>query len=193
MQTETSTKHILEPEQWVERYADMLYRFTLLRVSDKEVAEDLVQETFLSAWKAREGYKGEASEKNWLFTINRNKIIDHYRKASKILAVHGFDDYEELFFNEKEGGHWHDERKPKDWGVQYTDTVETKDFYKVLNECKDKLKELQQAVFVLKYFDDLDSDVICKLLDITSSNYWVLMHRAKLQLRECIQHNWFEK
>ncbi len=193
MGTDILTANILEPEKWIERYSDLLFRFTLLRVSDKAIAEDIVQETFLSAWKGKEGYKGEASEKNWLFSINRNKIIDHYRKAAKTLTVRGVEDYEELFFNESGGGHWHADKKPVDWGVTYSNTIETKDFYKVLNECKDKLKDLQQAVFVLKYFDELDSDVICKLLDITPSNYWVLMHRAKLQLRECIQHNWFEK
>lgn len=186
---DVSTKRILHPDSWVEKYSDMLYRFTVLRITDKELARDIVQDTFLNAWKARDGYKGDASEKNWLFTICRNKIVDHYRKASNNLTSYGISDYEDMFFDEK--GMWQKNAKPESWNVSYNDTIDKKDFYNVLNECKDNLKELQQAVFVLKYFDDFSSDKICKLLDITPSNYWVLMHRAKLQLRQCIEHNWF--
>lgn len=188
---DTITQKILQPEAWIDNYSDMLYRFAVLRVTDKELAKDIVQDTFMSAWKGKDGYKGEASEKNWLFTICRNKVIDHYRKAANSLATHGINNYEDMFFDEK--GMWNKSAVPAAWGVSYNDTIDTKDFYKVLNECKDNLKELQQAVFVLKYFDDFSSDKICKLLDITPSNYWVLMHRAKLQLRQCIEHNWFNK
>ncbi|MCB0700944.1 MAG: sigma-70 family RNA polymerase sigma factor [Chitinophagales bacterium] len=190
-ETDVMGNHSLQPEDWVDNYSDMLYRYTAMRVSDTEVAKDIVQDTFLSAWKARDGYKGDASEKNWLYTICRNKIIDHYRKASNNIAKQGIEDYEDLFFNEQ--GHWKQDTVPTDWGVTYTDTVETKEFYKILNECKENLKELQQAVFSLKYFDDMKSEDICKLLDITPSNYWVLMHRAKLGLRTCIEKNWFNK
>ena len=74
---------ILNPDQWINQYADALYSYTLPRVNDSAQAEDIVQETFLSAWKARDSYKGEASEKSWLFAICKNKIIDYYRKKSK--------------------------------------------------------------------------------------------------------------
>jgi len=70
----------LSPSEWISNYADALYAYAKPRVNDAQLAEDLVQETFLSAWKARDGFKGEASEKSWLFTILKNKIIDHYRK-----------------------------------------------------------------------------------------------------------------
>lgn len=179
--------HQLNPDRWVDTYGDALYAFTKARVASAEVAEDIVQDTFLSAWRAREGYRGDASEKSWLYTICRNKITDHYRKASAKLEEHGVDDFGE-FFNEK--GHWTQEA----FSAQWTDTaVETKEFYTVLDACKDNLKELQKAVFVMKYFDDLKTDEICKVLNITPSNYWVLMHRAKLQLRDCLDKNWFNK
>ena len=74
---------LLNPDQWVRLYADALYSYTVPRVNDSALAEDIVQETFLSAWKARESFKGEASEKSWLFTICKNKIIDYYRKKAK--------------------------------------------------------------------------------------------------------------
>lgn len=182
--------HGLNPEEWVATYADSLYKFAKLRVSSEAVAEDIVQETFLSAWRAKDGYRGDASEKNWLYTICRNKITDHYRKAAKNLERLGVEDYQGDFF--QDSGRWGATGAAAKWDSASA-RVETKEFYKVLNDCKDNLKELQKAVFVMKHFDDMPTEEICKELDITTSNYWVLMHRAKLQLRSCLNEHWFDK
>lgn len=175
------------PTKWVENYADALYAYTAARVNDVQQAEDIVQDTFLSAWKARETYKGQASEKNWLYAILKNKIVDHFRKqsSSRITLATGEED---LYFDE--GGHWTGETTPKDWGVNLNQPVETKEFYSILHQCKQKLKDIQQAVFVMKYMEDIESEEICKVLNITPSNYWVLIHRAKLHLRKCLEKNW---
>ena len=79
---------------------------------------------------------------------------------------------------------------PGEWGIDYQDKLETNEFYSVLNECKKKLQDLQQSVFSMKYLEELESVEICKALGISSSNYWVLIHRAKLQLRACLEKNW---
>ncbi len=180
---------VLNPDKWVSNYADILYAYALPRVSDTVVAEDLVQETFLSAWRARDNYKGEASEKNWLFTILKNKIIDHYRKKGKDIVQSMSDSaITERFFDEAD--HWTQDDKPLDWGIDYQQGPETKEFYSILESCRKKLQKLQQSVFAMKYLDDLDATEICKALGITSSNYWVLIHRAKLQLRACLEKNW---
>ncbi len=168
----------------------MLYRFALPRVNDKEVAKDLVQETFLAAWRNYDNYKGEISEKNWLFTILKNKIIDYYRKASTRLteSLSGADDGDSFF---DEDSHWAKRAYPQDWNIDYNQPIERKEFYEVLNKCRQKLKDIQNAVFTMKYLDGLDSEQICKELNLTASNYWVLIHRAKLQLRSCLEKNWF--
>ena len=184
MQNELATR-------WVKDFGDMLYRYALPRVSDSSIAKDLVQETFLAAWRNVDNYKGEASEKNWLFTILKNKIIDHYRKASSRLTDNIDTSQGENSFDEN--GHWKATTMPNDWGIDYNTAIEHKEFYSVLEVCKSKLKEIQNAVFSMKYLDGVESDEICKLLNITSSNYWVLMHRAKLQLRNCLEKNWFVK
>ncbi len=177
----------LEPGQWINKYADGLYAYIIVRIRDAALAEDIVQETFLNAWKARESYKGFASEKNWLYAICKNKIIDHYRKQStSIVNVSGSD--ENLYFDEAD--HWTDKSLPKEWGMDYSQPVEIKEFYVVLENCKMKLIQIQQKVFVLKYMEDMNSDEICKVLNITPSNYWVLIHRAKLHLRTCLEKNW---
>jgi RNA polymerase sigma-70 factor (TIGR02943 family) len=186
----TENARRLEPEQWVNRYGDALYSFVCSRIADTTTAQDIVQEIFMSAWRAREGYKGESSEKNWLFAICKNKIIDHYRKEARDVVTHlstlGIEN--ESF---SDGHAWDLAMRPVDWGISYNETIEKKEFYKILELCKNKLQELQRAVFALKYMDDMDSDEICKELEISSSNYWTLMHRAKLQLRGCIDKNWF--
>lgn len=187
-------KHHLNAEGWVDNYADMLFAFTVVRVKDEGTAQDIVQDTFLSAWRAREGYKGEASEKNWLFTILRNKITDHYRKLSRSNVDLGLEDEMQDTFSEN--GHWQGSaaKQITDWKSETASKrVESKEFATILAKCREKLKEVQNAVFTMKYMDDLDSSQICKVLGITPSNYWVLMHRAKLNLRNCIQKNWIDK
>jgi len=181
-----------DPQKWVENYGDMLYQYALPRVNDSVIAEDLVQETFLSALKGLEGYKGEASEKNWLFSILKNKIIDYYRKKATEQAITSMPDLkvvEDDWFNED--GRWAENKMPKDWNVS-DNPAERKEIQKIINWCKDHLKNLQQHVFTLKYMEDLDSDEICKVLNISSSNYWVLIHRARLQMRDCVEKYWLK-
>lgn len=178
-----------DPQKWVDNYADALYAYTITRIGDVQAAEDIVQNTFLSAWNARDSYRGQASEKNWLYAICKNKIIDYFRK--KASSAHLVPAGEEaLYFDDKD--HWKKETAPKDWGMSATEPVESKEFYSVLDKCKQKLKEIQRSVFVMKYMEDIDSDEICRLLGITAANYWVLIHRAKLHLRKCLEKNWMD-
>lgn len=176
------------PHKWVDNYADELFRYAIVRVKDNGFAEDIVQETFLSAWRAKETYNGISSEKNWLYAICKNKIIDHFRKKNSISAI-VIGKEEDMYFDNKE--HWtNSDTSPKEWHVNYDKKVEAKEFYSVLEKCKKKLKDIQQQVFVLKFMEDMDTKEICETLNITQANYWVLIHRCKLHLRSCIEKNW---
>lgn len=176
--------------QWVNDYSDALFGYAVQRVRDREGASDLVQETFLAAWRNVDAYNGEASVKTWLFTILKNKIIDHYRKAAnRQTAIIKSDN--DPFFDEAD--HWKDGLCPQDWGASPESRMNTKEFYTVFDGCKAKLKEIYSAVFSMKYLDDLQSEEICKVLNITASNYWVIIHRAKTQLRACLETNWFKR
>jgi RNA polymerase sigma-70 factor (ECF subfamily) len=181
------------PQMWLKLYGDLLFQYALPRVNDRAIAEDLIQETFFSALKGLDGYKGEASEKNWLFAILKNKIIDHYRKRAtdnSILTDPGTGSSEDEWFNEN--GQWAENRMPNDWSAA-DNLVERKEIQRIILWCRDHLKMLQQQVFTLKYLEDLDSDAICKVLNISSSNYWVLIHRARLQMRDCVEKSWLKK
>ena len=190
----------LEPEKWIERYSDYLYSFAYARLRKEEVAEDLVQDTFFSALRARDTFLQNASEKTWLISILKRKIIDHYRKKSTQnelpifdKPIQGTDGTMEHFFDESSAmpGHWAEAAAPKAWKKDFETSVDSDEFYDILKGCITKLPEKTAAAFTMKNMDDLDTEEICKELNITASNYWVMMHRAKLMLRECMEKNWF--
>ncbi len=181
-----------EPHKWLESYGDMMFQYALPRINDSAIAEDIIQDTFLSALKGLSGFKGQASEKNWLFAILKNKIIDHYRKKTTEQAIISMPDLKTVdceWFNDE--GAWVSNKIPGDWNAS-DNQAERKEIQKIISWCKDHLKEMQRAVFTLKYLEDLNSDEICKVLNISSSNYWVLIHRAKLQMRDCVEKYWLK-
>jgi RNA polymerase sigma-70 factor (TIGR02943 family) len=179
--------------QWMNEHADVLYRYALRCLSDEALCKDMLQETFLAAWRNMDRYKGEASVKNWLFVILKSKLTDHFRKQHSKATMEAIylEHNDHSFFDEED--HWRKGMYPKQWSVNFTNTAETKEFYKVFHGCSRKLKELQNTVFVMKYVDGLESEEICRELSLSSSNYWVLIHRAKVQLRACLEKNWIQK
>jgi len=185
-------KHSINPLGWVDSYSDQLFRYALSRVSDREKAEDLVQDTFVAALKAKDNFKGNSTEKTWLYSILRNKIIDTYRSKHKNDFVHldqsDNTEIEDLFFTKN--NRWNANKQPSDWDRNAQDEMITEEFYHALQNCTDKLPVKQADAFRMKFLEDLPSDEICKVLDISSSNYWVIIHRAKLVLRDCLDKNW---
>lgn len=180
----------LKPEKWIDEYGDYLFRHARSRVSEVEVAEDLVQETFLNAYKARHNFEGKASEKTWLVSILKNKIIDHYRKTLiKNPDQQGRKEVPVSFFSAD--GTWDLDHTGNDWKIDASSELESKEFFQIFNKCVSGIHGKSGEAFVLKYLDGEKSDDICKAMNISPSNYWVLIHRAKLKLRECLDKNWF--
>jgi RNA polymerase sigma-70 factor (ECF subfamily) len=187
----TSSK--IKADRWVKEYADYLFYFAYQRVDDIELANDLVQDTFLSALENQDKFEGRSSELTWLRTILKNKIIDNYRKQStglgKISFVSSFSqDETNDFFDDN--GIWKDEFAPRPFHVEADEKLYAKEFYKVLAFCMKKLPKLWSAVFSMKHIDEEESTIICEALRISNANYWVIIHRAKLKLRNCLQNNW---
>lgn len=185
----------LVPEQWIDTFADFLYGFTIVRVSSKEDAEDIVQETFLAAYKNVGNFENRSSVKTWLTSILKNKIIDYYRKKSN--NNQSYDDYldeteesfENAFFNQNNYGRWKQDIN-KNYISESTDHyILSKEFYKIMDLCLQKLPPKLKPVFVAKYMMDEDAEKICKDFNISSSNYWVLLFRAKTLLRICLEKN----
>ena len=186
------TSRNANPKEWVSNYADVLYQFAFSRINDDELAKDLVQETFLAALEKIETFKAISSEKTWLTAILKYKIIDIYRSRSSHIRrtnTARVDNDQNQFF-EQEDGHWNIDARPKEFGIENVAAMENKEFQQVLKLCLEKLPSLWHSVFVMKFIDDELGGDICSALKITSSNYWVIMHRAKLNLRACLQKNW---
>ena len=178
------------PAQWPDRYGDELYRFALSRVSAAEVAEELVQETFLSALDGLAMFRAEASERTWLFVILRRKIIDHYRRQARVTHI-GLDEIsdggptEADFFTPK-NGHWTGQQAPSSW-LNADTALEQQELHDILQRCQEQLPPQHGAVFALRFVEELPAEEICQALSLSSANYWVIVHRAKLQLRRCLE------
>ncbi|MDA3818630.1 MAG: sigma-70 family RNA polymerase sigma factor [Prolixibacteraceae bacterium] len=174
---------------WVETYTTDLYKWALHKVSNSELAKDLVQDTFLSAAEKMDTFKGESTPKTWLFSILNHKIIDHYRK--KVHQTVPVEDQSFPKFFEHDGG-WQEQRKPNDW--QFEDEshlLDNSEFQQILKKCLDALPEKWSTSVKLKYLMEKNGDEICQELGITPSNFWQIVHRAKLQLRDCVEKNWY--
>ena len=183
---------ILNPHQWVAAHADYLYAYAITRVNDDELAKDLVQETFLAALEKVSNFEGKSSERTWLTAILKNKIIDVYRKKSS--GLKNIDvkeaEHEQVDFFDEDTGHWTTEHGPREFGIEDKDHLVNKEFDHILQKCMQKLPALWMAVFTMKHIEEEATDTICAELKVTASNFWVIIHRAKLNLRACLQKNW---
>jgi RNA polymerase sigma-70 factor (TIGR02943 family) len=183
---------LLKPQNWVSTHADYLYAFARARIADEEQAKDLVQETFLAALQRVDKFEGKSSERTWLTAILKNKIIDVYRKKSSVVPSTLLTDSERDqndFFN-AEDGHWNTQYAPKPIGFEDSNPLENKELKGILKQCMEKLPPLWLSVFTMKHIDDETSDSVCAELKLSSSNFWVIIHRTKLNLRACLQKNW---
>lgn len=187
------TVHTTDPHQWVVNYADYLYTYAITRIDDEEMARDLVQETFLAALERLNSFEGRSTERTWLTAILKNKIIDVYRKKSAGLANTDdkatSDTASDDFFDPVDG-HWRETHRPQEFAREADDPLLSKEFHLTLRNCMGKLPALWHAIFTMKHMDDVATEAICNELNITAANFWVIIHRTKVNLRACLQKNW---
>ena len=191
--TENPSHSKSDPATWVEEHGDVLYRYALLRVKDPHVAEDLVQETFVAALEGLGRFKGKSSVRTWLVGILKHKIIDTFRKgtreiSSAELATAG-DEPEDaaasrLAIARDRAARWEDDP---------TNLLQDKEFWRTFRDCLDGLSPGLQKAFALRELDGLDTGEICKILDITPTNLWVMLHRARGRLRDCLDAKWLSE
>lgn len=178
------------PDAWLDAHGDALYRYALSRVRDGASAEDLVQETLLAALTAQRDFRADAAERTWLIGILRHKLADHHRKRCR----------EQPLAPDAEGdavvdacfaadGHWR--RAPGQWAVDAAALHDQQEFWQVFRRCRAALPERQAAVFTLRLLDDVDAETVCQDLGLSATNLWVLLHRARLRLRACLEQHWF--
>ena len=180
-------KHQLYPETWVDKYSDYLFNFTISRVNNSEIAKDLISETFLAGLKSKDNFKGEASERTWLISILKRKIIDHYRKIN---SNKGKAEVRITYKDDESEGDWLEERVSDPFGKTAEDKIENEELGQAIFNCLDTLNEKQATIFKMKTIDGFDTEAICNEYNITASNLWVIIHRARKAMAECLEKNW---
>lgn len=169
-----------------------MFRYAYVRLKSHAVAEDIVQETFLAAMKAKERYQGRSSERSWLMGILRHKLIDHLRKSSREVKIddmhpEGFEDT--LMFKEVGVPHW----QPPKWQFNPRKVFEQKEFWDVFSGCLSKLDERMHTAFTMKELEDLPTEDVCKALGVEPTYLWVILYRARNNLKACLEKNWLKK
>ena len=168
-----------------------LLRVATLQLRDNDAAEDVVQDTLLAAVQGASGFSGKSSLKTWLTGILKHKIVDVIRRRSREPVVATLedecqlDDFDALF---DETGHW--ENPPAEWGDPEV-ALSRQQFMNIMDFCLEKLPPNTARVFVMREVMELDSDEICRELSITATNLWVMLYRARMALRQCLEQNWF--
>jgi len=183
-----------DPESWVDDHGAVLYRYALERVRKPDIAQDLVQETFLAAVRTKDRFRGGSTVRSWLCGILKHKICDYYRKRGRETSFTDLeflsDECAEKFVPE---GYWVHMNGPKEWKPEADEVMHRDEFWKTMRECLAKLPERVATVFMMREMDEVESKEICATLSISESNLWVMLHRARMALRECLATNWFEQ
>lgn len=182
-------KHLLNTNEWIDLYVDYLFNYAISRINDREIAQDLVQETFLAGLKSMKNFKGEATERTWLISILKRKIIDHYRKINsnkgkaEVRIVSNDDSETE--------GDWLQNRVADPFDKTAEDTLQNEELGDAIYNCLSKLPKKQADIFKMKTIEGLETEDICNELEITPSNLWVIIHRARTAMALCLKENWF--
>lgn len=181
----------LQPDRWLDAHGDYLYRYALSKTGQPEVAQDIVQETLLAAWRGRGEYKGQAHERSWLLGICRNKTADYFRQTKQNDIPLQSDTDEAMtgdaFF--AQDGSW---KNPSAvWINDPLHDAEASAFWDSLQHCMSRLSEQQREAFTLSTLSGLSTSEASGLLGTTTNHFYVLIHRSKLSLAKCLSAIWF--
>ena len=183
----------LNVQTWLDKYGDYLYSYAFLKVKDRHIAEDMVQETLFAAIAAKNTFSGQSTIRTWLTGILKHKIIDHFRRQSRVTAIGDLvdqDDEDNLDYFFRNSGSWIEKPEPF---PDPESKFQQKQFWKIFQQCLAGLKPRQAEVFIAKEIHGMNNEEICKQLTITPTNAWVLIHRARLSLIKCLKAHWIEK
>ena len=178
----------LTAEDWAGKYGDSLFAYALSAVGDPSTAEELVQETYLAGIKAAGGFRGRSTVKSWLTGILKHKIADHFRRVSRLVPLDesmlqlGWEAPENIFDAK---GRW--VNAPVEWPATPEAETEKSQLMEILRVCVEALPEKYGHVFRMREIEEMETEEVCNLLEITPTNLWVIMHRTRSRLRACME------
>ena len=177
----------------LENMRPALLRFAQLQLRDETLAQDVVQEALLAVLEKPERFAGLSSLRTYVIGIMKYKIIDALRAQGRERPLEPYDDQtEDDLVDALFTANGHTISAPSAWGDPHA-TLEQKDFFRVLEVCLDKLPPKTARIFLMREWLELETEEICKELSCSTSNAWVMLYRARLRLRECLELNWFGK
>jgi RNA polymerase sigma-70 factor (ECF subfamily) len=181
-------------EALLAEHRPVLFRYALLQLRDDQLAEDAVQETLLAAWQSASSFEGKARLRTWLIGILKHKIADHWRRRSPEIIASEIDFAENDDGSENEddfflsNGHWNG--SPSTWSDPEA-AFKQQEFWGIYETCQNDLPPKMAQVFMLRELVGLEAAEVCLETGLSEANYWVIMHRARLRLRECLEIRWF--
>lgn len=176
--------------EWLSDHGDALYAYARSRVGRRELAEDLVQETFLAAVKSPMSFRGDASVRTWLVSILKRKVVDHYRKSSTSReaeneSFRGSQEHQSSFTS---SGKW--KNAPSVWKTP-PEILEDREFWLIFESCLGKLPNPLSSAFKLRELDGIEAETLKGPDPASAGNIRVRLHRARHLLRSCLEKNWF--
>lgn len=176
----------ITPESLVNNHSDYLLSFAMTKLNDIDLAKDIVQDTLVSALTNLSTFERKAKLRTWLTSILNRKIIDYWRKAETRYT----DPVSSFFDQDDKAKHWIENKSGSNTASTVLEEMSQKETFIELDECIATIPKKWQGIITSKYIDRKESDIICNDFDVSSSNLWVIMHRAKLLLRECLENKW---
>lgn len=175
----------------LEALRPVLLRFAMLQLRNDAQAEDVVQDTLIAILEKPDRFAGQSTLRTYVTAIMKHKIIDVMRASKRTRQIDVYDDQCEAdAIDALFAADGHTRERPRDWGNPDA-TLEQKDFFRVMEMCLEKLPPKTARVFMMREWLELDTEEICKELGLTSTNVWVILYRARVRLRECLDLNWF--
>lgn len=181
------SKTRLDPNKWVKRYANYLYNYAIVRVDNHEVAQDIISETFLAALRSKDNFKGESTERTWLVAILKHKIVDYYRRKN---SIKGSAEVQIHWQDEEQEGDWLEDRVEDDKNLNIDSLIENKELGAAILKCLESLDEKHAEIFRLRTIENYETEAICNEFNITPSNLWVIIHRARKAMVNCMEKKW---
>jgi RNA polymerase sigma-70 factor (ECF subfamily) len=174
-------------------HRDYLFRFALVHLRDPARAEDVVQETLLAAMESHAAFSGRAQLRTWLTGILKHKIVDVFRRQAREAPLdepgESDEEFSERFFDPQERDHWRS--FPQNWGDPEK-SLEQKRFWEIFDACSKAMPAQTARVYAMRELMGLETEEICKELGITPNNCWVLLYRARMSLRQCLESRWLQ-